>query len=244
MTEKMPAPGTANLSHKSKPDWAKRVGCGIVIAYILFSFVILTVPVMVRPGHRGSSDRVEAVHNARQIGLALLEFDAEYSTFPSDATVTSVTESYPSHGFDLTGKSSNAMFRQLLATGMFRQLMAAGFTQIEWVFYAKVKNSRKPDGIILPGKALEKGEVGFAYISGLSLNDDPNTPILLSPMIPGTTKFDPETFRGYAIVLRTDNTVRTYKIEKDGRIYDKGIDLLSPKHPVWKGKRPDIRYPE
>lgn len=64
-------------------------------------------------------------------------------------------------------------------------------------------------------------------------------------MISGTTKFDPENFRGYAVVLRTDNSVRSYKIEKDGHIYDdKGIDLLSPKHPIWKGKKPDIRYPE
>ena len=39
-------------------------------------------------------------------------------------------------------------------------------------------------------------------------------------------------------------SVRTYEIQKDGHIYEKGIDLLSPKHPVWKGKAPDIRYPE
>jgi hypothetical protein len=40
------------------------------------------------------------------------------------------------------------------------------------------------------------------------------------------------------------NNVRTYDIHKDGHVYDKGINLLSPKHPVWKGKPPDIRYPE
>ena len=235
MSEGNPAPIPVLDSHKSKPDWAKRVGCGIVIAYILFSLVILMVPVMVRPGHRGSSDRVEAVHNARQIGVVLVEFEKTYGAFPSDEMAEFVTKAHPAHGFDLSGKSSNALFLQLLA---------ANLTQNEAMFYAKVKNSRKADGVIIPGEALKKSEVGFAYIPGLFSAVEPNTPILLSPMIPGTTQFDPETFRGYAVVLHIDNSVRCYKIEKDGHIYDKGIDLLSPKHPVWKGKKRDIRYPE
>lgn len=162
---------------------------------------------------RGSGfEQKEAVRNARVIGLALFEFEMEYGIFPSDTAAVFVTESHPSHGLGLTGKSSNAMFRQLIAAGMFRQLFAAGFTQIEWVFYAKVQNARKSDGITLPGKALEKGECGFAYISGLSSKEDPITPIVLSPMISGTTKFNPESFRGKAVVLFTDGSARSYKI--------------------------------
>lgn len=244
MSEGNPAPIPAHFLHRSKPDWAKRVALGIVFASLLFLIVILMLPMVVRTGCGNRSDQVEAVSNARQIGLALLEFETEYGTYPSDATAALVTKSHPDHGFDLSGKSSNAMFRQLLAAGMFRQLMAAGFTQNEWVFYAKVKNARKADGNILPGKALEKGEVGFAYISGLSSKEDPVTPILLAPMIPGTTRFDPKPFKGKAVVLHTDLSVRSYEIKSDGHIYDKGIRLLSPKHPIWKGKKPDIRYPE
>ncbi len=244
MPEKDPAPHRPHFPIKPKPDWSKRVALGIVFASLLLLCIILILPMVVQMRRVSGSEQKEAVSYARQIGLALLEFDDEYGTFPSDATAASVTESYPSHGFDLTGKSSNAMFRQLMAAGMFRQLMAAGYTQIEWVFYAKVKSTRKPDGNTLPGKALEKGECGFVYISGLTSKEDPITPIVLTPLIQGTTQFDPQPFKGKAIVLFTDNTVRSYKIEKDGRIYDKGIDLLSPKHPVWKGKKPDIRYPE
>lgn len=213
-------------------NWFKTVLYGAVVASILF---ILTAPLTIRA--RKKADETEATNNARQIGFALLDFEDEYGTFPSDATVALVAKSHPAHGFDLSGKTSNAMFRQLIAVD---------HTQHEAMFYAKVKNSKRPDGVILPGKALEKGEIGFAYISGLSSKDEPNTPILLTPMIPGTTKFDPEGFqgKGKAVVLFTDNTVRSYKIESDGHIYDQGIDLLSSKHPIWKGKKPDIRYPE
>jgi hypothetical protein len=98
--------------------------------------------------------------------------------------------------------------------------------------------------VVTPGEALKKGEVGFSYITGLSFKDDPLTPIVLTPLIPGTTKFDPKPFNGKAIVLHIDNSVRTYDINKDGHVYDKGIDILSAKHPIWKGKAPDIRYPE
>jgi hypothetical protein len=114
------------------------------------------------------------------------------------------------------------------------------------MFYANISGSRKPDGDTTPKEALNKGEVGFAYISGLSSKDDPATPIAFAPIIPSTTKFEPDGFDkvGKAVILRLDGAVISYDIQKDGHIYDKGIDLLSPKHPVWKGKAPDIRYPE
>ena len=76
------------------------------------------------------------------------------------------------------------------------------------------------------------------------LQSRPAHPLVLTPLIPGTTNFDPKPFDGKAIILHIDNSVRTYDIHKDGHVYDKGINLLSPKHPVWKGKSPDIRYPE
>jgi hypothetical protein len=219
-------------------NWFKMVLCVLTVASILSTFALLDLFDCSHLFRERKADFIHEEHsNAKQIGLALFEFDADYGTFPSDATVGLVAKSHPAHGFDLSGKSSNAIFRQLFAVG---------YTQSEQMFYAKVNNLRKPDGVILPGEALKKGEVGFAYISGLTSKEDPNTPIVLAPMIPGTTKFDPNGFRGRgnAVVLHIDGSARTYKIEKDGRIYDMGIDLLSSKHPVWKGKKPDIRYPE
>ena len=173
--------------------------------------------------------------NARQICLALHEFENKYGTFPNDQTKFELDKSYV-HKVYVGGTSSNALFRQLIASGI---------TQSEQVFYAKTPGSRRPDGVISHGEALKKGEVGFAYISGLSTKGDPLTPLVVAPLIPGTTKFDPEAFDGKAIILHIDNSVRTYDINKDGRIYDdKGINLLSPAHPIWKGKAPDIRCPE
>ena len=177
----------------------------------------------------------ETKSNARSFGLALFEFDKEYNSFPNDSTAAKISEKSPT-GFDLSGNTANAAFRQL---------MAAQITQSETIFYAKIPGSTKPDGIISPGEALKKGECGFAYIAGLNSKDDPNTPLALTPIIPGSsTTFDPKPFSGKAVVLFTDNSVRIFHIHEDGHIYDKGINLLSPEHPFWKGTTPDIRYPE
>jgi hypothetical protein len=224
-----PDPALLNRQH----NWFKRVLCVVFVPSILF---ILTAPTTIRA--RKKTDEVEATSNARQIGLALREFDTDYGAFPSAATQLQVSQNFPESIIKGEPTHSN---------GFFKQLFEAGLTQSEAMFYAKVVGARKPDGDISTNeRALEKGEVGFAYIAGLTSEDDPNTPIVLAPIIPLTTKFDPEGFEGggKAVVLHIDGSARTYKIAKDGRIYDKGIDLLSPKHPIWKGKKPDIRYPE
>ena len=179
--------------------------------------------------------QIQSVNNARQIGFAVFEFETEFGTFPNESTVAEVTKEFPTHGIDLSGQSSNALFRQLFA---------AEITQSEDMFYAKIKDSQRPDGNITLGNILEPGSTGFSYISGLSTRDNPSTPLALTPLIPGTTTFDPKPFQGKAVVLHIDNSVQTYGIAKDGHVYRDGIDLLSPKHPIWKGKAPDIRYPE
>lgn len=204
---------------------------------ILGAFVIViglfTAPMFIR--ERKINVMTEKVSNLRQIGLALFEFETEYGTYPSEATAKQVTAIHPNHGFDLSGDSSNAMFRQL---------MAAGYTQSETMFYAKLPRIRKPDGDISPGKALEKGEVAFAYISGNSVAGNPARPVALCPIIAGTTRFDPKACEGHAYVLRADNTAARYEIKDDGHIYEKGINLLSPNNPIWDGKPFKIHYPD
>ena len=222
-----------------QPAWFKPVYHGVIIGLIIFAVFAflagLTSPMVIRA--KKKSGQTEAVSNLRHIGLALREFESEYGRFPSDDAVAEINAANPANGYDLTGSSSNALFRQLFA---------AGYTQSEVMFYAKVAGCRKPDGNITPGQALRKGEVAFAYIAGLGTDGDPRTPIAFAPIIPGTTRFDPKGFEkgGKATVLLRDNSVITYVIHKDGHIYDGGIDLLSPKHPIWKGKKPDIRYPD
>ena len=217
-----------------QPKWFKPVLKGAIVSSVLFVIVLLIIgPPLLRPTHR-RADQTEAISNARQIGLALFEFESEYGAYPNTTTKALVEKEHGT-AIDLTGSSSNALFRQLFA---------AQITQSEQMFYAKTKDSKRPDGDITPGHLLEPGENAFSYITGLTTADDPATPIALTPLIAGTKKFDPKPFKGRAVVLFVDNSVRSYDIAKDGHIYDKGINLLSPKHPVWKGKAPDIRYPE
>jgi hypothetical protein len=60
-------------------------------------------------------DTRETINNARQLGLAFLEFDNDYGSFPHESTIPLVLKSHPTHGYDLSGSSSNALFRQLFA---------------------------------------------------------------------------------------------------------------------------------
>lgn len=126
----------------------------------------------------------------------------------------------------------------------FRQLIAAGFLQKEEVFYAKIDGCKKPDNRIEAGKALAKGECGFSYLVGLSSNGNPSRPLLVTPLIPGTDRFDSTKFHVKAILLRMDNSVTSVPINSDGHVMSNGINLLDPANPVWGGKPPVIASPE
>ncbi|MBC7980806.1 MAG: hypothetical protein H7Y36_09615, partial [Armatimonadetes bacterium] len=160
-----------------QPKWFKPVFYGLIISSALFAIILLATPLLVR--RREPHYQTEAYNNARQIGLALSEFDDEFGSFPNPSTIAKVTTSNPSHSLNLSGASSNAAFRQFFAAYM---------TQSESMFYAKITGTIKPDGIFTPGEALKKTEVGFSYISGLSsTGTDPSTPLVLTPLLPGTT---------------------------------------------------------
>ncbi len=176
----------------------------------------------------------QAVNHARQIGLALFEFEIAYGSFPSEETREDLVDNTATKlAFD--GKTSNAMFRQLIAMEVIGS---------EAVFFARIPGVAKGDNDIKPGKALAKGENAFAYIAGLSAAGNPARPLVVCPLIPGTTKFDPKPFGGKAVILRIDNSVQALQIDEDGRVLVDGVELLSKDHPVWKGKAPDIRYPD
>lgn len=205
----------------------------ILLFVLVGIFVVQSLPKVIR--HPTRKDPREAVYNLRRIGIALHEFENEFGEFPNENTAALINKNYPEHGFDLSGKSSNALFRQLFA---------AGITQSEAMFYAKIPNARKPDGDLSPGKALQKGEVAFAYVIGLSSEGNPARIVAFCPIIPGTKRFDPQPFDGKAFILRTDNTVTSVNIIKDGQGFLGGVDILSPENPIWNSKVIDIRYPE
>ena len=106
----------------------------------------------------------------------------------------------------------------------------------------RVKGARKPDHIMKAGEALKKGECGFSYLAGQTAAG--NTPLLVTPLIPGTDRFDPKPFEGKAVILRMDNSVTSMPIREDGHVWINGMNLLDPHHPIWEGKPPTIAWPE
>ena len=181
----------------------------LVVIVIIAALAGLTAPMVIR--QRKKADQTEAVNNARQIGMALFEFESEYGNFPDKASGEAVTAAT---GETVTDGSA--------ANDKFRQLIAAGIAQSEAMFYAKSSYSKKPDGIIAPisSKALEKGEAGFGILTksdgtGLSAAGNPSRPIIAAPFkvaMDGT--FDPDFYDSKAVVLKLDNSVSSFTIVK------------------------------
>lgn len=177
----------------------------LVVIVIIASLAGLTAPMVIR--QRKKADQTEATSNARQIGLAMFEFETEYTRFPDDTSGAEVASNTGSTLLMGTGPSNN----------YFRQLIGAGFTQSEQMFYAKVPGSRKPDGNITGAGALAAREVGFGYITlgvvGLSTAGNPARPYVVTPLL-GTSgdTFDAAPFDGKAVVLRIDNSVSSLQI--------------------------------
>jgi hypothetical protein len=199
---------------------------------LLISTLLLVAPWLVRS--RPASAQTRAVNNARQIGIALFEFQTEYRKFPGADTVEEVRRKTGSD-LDLGENSSNDFFRQLLASGM---------AQSEVIFHAKVKGARQPDGIFTRGEALKKGECGFTYFVGALESDNPRRPIVVAPMISGTDRFDPKPFEGKAVVLKLDNSMASLPIDKDGHVFIDGRNMMETHHPIWDGHAPVIAWPE
>ncbi|MFD0893365.1 hypothetical protein KBB96_18220 [Luteolibacter ambystomatis] len=177
----------------------------------------------------------QALSNARQIGLALFDFDADYGRFPDSSTIAAVKATTGST-WDLKAATSNDLFKQIIVSGI---------TTSEEIFYAKVPGTRKPDNVISDEtKTLALGECGFTYIAGASSKCAPARPLVVTPLIPGTLKADPKPFDGKAIVLRADNSAFSYQIAPDGRIIvPGGKDLFDPSQPYWEGAPPDVKWP-
>lgn len=193
----------------------------------------VTRPLVIR-AHR-NSEQTEAVANARQVGLALFEFETEYGKFPDETTIERVRRKADTGMY--LGRSS--------ANDFLRQLIASGITTNEKMFHAKIPGARKPDGRIAGDKALEKGEVGFSYLAGLDTAGNPSRLVLVTPVIPGTNRFDRTVFDGMAVILKMDNSVTSIRTDSSGHGLVNGRNILDPGHPVW-GKSDKLRlvWPE
>ena len=177
----------------------------LVVIVIIASLAGLTAPMIIR--QRKKADQTQAVNNARQIGLAMFEFETEYGRFPDSNSAAEVLLNTETT-IPMAGTDSNSYFRQL---------MGAGYTLSEAMFYAKVPGSKKPDGNIEGTSALDTGEVGFGYIlagtNGISTAGNPARPYVVTPLL-GTSgdQFDKDPFDGKAVILRIDNSVTSLQI--------------------------------
>ena len=224
------APPPSEAALRSRRNWWWLLGVGLTS---IATLLVLTAPLTLRS--RKIFDYTEAVSNARQIGIALLEFSNEYGAFPNADTVI-VVQNATGTKLALGTKSSNDFFRQLIG---------AGLTSSEQMFYAqKIPGVRKPDDVITGVEALKKGECGFAYLLGARLTDNPRRPLAAAPMIPGTDRFDAKAYKGKAVVLRMDNSVTSFNIDTDGHIQIEGKLFMDPTNPIWDGHPPMIVWPD
>lgn len=173
-----------------------------------------------------------AVMNARQIGLALFEFETEYNSFPDEKTAPQVK----------TTTGTKAEVKAVTANDCFFQLIAAGIVQTDRFF--SLDELAVPEPPENP-KPLEKlAKCSFAYLSGMTAAGNPNRPVVVAPLVKGKTTFDPQVLGGKAVILKVDNSVTSLPIEPDGRVLIDGKDIFDPAQPFWGGKVPPVKWPE
>lgn len=188
----------------------------LVVIVIIAALAGLTAPMVIR--QRKKADQTEAVSNARQVGLAMLDFETEYGSFPEGDLAEDINTQTGEEFADTTITTSNDAFRQLIA---------AGIAQSEVMFFCKTAySSRKPDDVMnTKEKMLEKGDVGFGYImksggEAFSNAGSPGRVLIAAPLkYTGSFengKFDQDVYDNKAVVLKMDNSVISLNINKDG----------------------------
>ncbi|GAA5118855.1 hypothetical protein JIN84_22550 [Luteolibacter yonseiensis] len=207
----------------------------MVVITLILAPVLWLLPDMIKVRNRRGNHLIsEAVNNMRQIGLAMFEFQSEYGKYPDADTIDAV-ESTAGTDLPATIQSSNDVFRQLIVSGI---------VQNETMFHVRTRDGKKPDNVMTGSRALEKGETGFSYVSGLSATGNPSRPLIVAPLIPGTDRFDPGPLDGKAVIFTTGDSFKIHQIEKDGHVMLDGMNVLDPKHPVWAGEGWKLLWPE
>ncbi len=172
-----------------------------------------------------------AIMNARQIGIALFEFETEYGSFPDAKTAVAVKEA----------TETKADLKAATANDCFYQLMASGICPNDEIFTIKDPAKKRKAPARLPDH-LEK--CAFSYLIGMNAAGNPSRPVVIAPLVKGKEIFDPVALGGKAVVLRVDNSVQSFPIDEDGRVMINGKDIFDPAQPFWNGKVPEIRWPK
>lgn len=232
-----PQPRTSGLSNAL-------LICGGVGFAILAVAILAGIMVPVIFSQRKKAARSAALANARNVGMALDNFEKDYGSYPSAATVKEIQFNQP---------DSSLTFGYEYSNDYFRQLIAAGYVDSEEFFYARTPYTRKPDNDIKGARCLAAGEVGFGYImasasEALSSQANPECPIIVTPLLNAAADgtFDPFDFDRKAVVLRIDNSVWVESIRpSDKKVLIGGGKTLfqSGEGTVWGDIKPVIRTP-
>jgi prepilin-type N-terminal cleavage/methylation domain-containing protein len=214
----------------------------LVVIAIIVALAGIATPMLLKQQKKAAL--TQALSNARQIGLALFDFDTDYSSFPDKDTAEAV-EQNTGTSLPMGGDSANDYFRQLIG---------ANIVTSEEIFYAKLPYTKKPDNVITGNKALDRGEVGFGYLmndhTGFSTSGNSGRPIAITPLLDAASNgdCDPEPFDSKAVILRLDNSAVTYPINAKTKtaVMPGGNGLLvTGRDTVWgeSGVNPVVKAP-
>lgn len=189
----------------------------LVVIVIIAALAGLTAPMVIR--QRKKADQTEAVSNARQVGLAMMEFESEYGSFP-DGTL----------GQEINDRTGGSLAPTTItkSNDAFRQLIAAEIAPSEVMFYCKTGfSTKKPDNVSNTAQtALSQGEVGFSYImnnnTAFTAAGNPGRVLIAAPMqysggSISADQFDRDAYDAKAVVLKMDNSVTSLSVNKDGK---------------------------
>lgn len=186
----------------------------LVVIAIIAALAGIAVPVILKQQKKAAL--AQALSNAKEIGLALMNFDNDYGGFPDSTTVATV-QSNTGTSLTLGTSSSNDFFRQLIATS---------YVDSDKIFYSKAAYTIKPSGNITGAACLSAGEVGFGYIMGsatAAISDSLNsscplvfTPLQLSCAADGTA--DDTQYDSKAVVLCLDQSASSLTIRQSDKM--------------------------
>lgn len=187
----------------------------LVVIVIIAALAGLTAPMVIR--QRKKADQTEAVSNARQVGLAMFEFETEYGSFPDSTLGVTINTATGEERAPTTISTSNDAFKQLIA---------ANIASSEQMFFCKTSYSTvKPDNVYNTDiETLKKGDVGYGYIMGagskaFSAAGNSGRALIAAPLEYTSSfsgKFDKDIYDSKAVILKMDNSVVSITINKNG----------------------------
>lgn len=216
----------------------------LVVIVIIAALAGLTAPMVIR--QRKKADQTEAVNNARQIGLAMLDFENEYGSFPEAGLGEQINTNTGTELAPTSVTTSNDAFKQLIASGI---------APSEVMFFCKTAYStKKPDDVYnTQEEMLQKGDVGYGYLmdtdNAFSSAGNPGRVLVAAPLKYGgsfdTGKFDADIYDKKAVVLKMDNSVVSLTVNAQNEaILGKKPLLTSGPDTVWNDRTPTIKNPD